>query len=77
MVTFVLEKPPNQMIGAYVQDKVSQLVNSITICRAMRRCEVGEEKPIDSESIQKELFPTSQPVRSEHYDKVKSRRQAK
>ncbi len=61
-------------VGAYVQEKVSQLVNSLTICRAMRRCEVKDETPIDAKSIQEELFPESKATRSEHYQKVKTRR---
>jgi hypothetical protein len=61
-------------VGAYVQEKVSQLVNSITICRAMRRCAVKDEQPLDPKLIQEELFPESKATRSEHYQKVKTRR---
>ena len=61
------------LLGAYLQDKIGQLLNSNVICRTIKRCRVREPSRISPEDIQKELFPETQ-TRSEYYEKVKKRR---
>ena len=58
------------VLGAYLQDKFGQLLNSQSICSAVKRCAVADPKKIDSEKIRQELFPESQAIRSDYYDKV-------
>ncbi len=62
------------VMGAYVQDKVTQLVNSLTICKAVKRCSKNETEKVAPDFVQKELFPSSSAIRSETYDHVKDRR---
>lgn len=58
------------LLGAYLQDKFGQLLNSQSICSAVKRCAVADAKKIDPEKIRQELFPESQATRSDYYDKV-------
>ncbi|MNK80876.1 hypothetical protein D3C87_1006090 [compost metagenome] len=58
------------VLGAYLQDKFGQLLNSQSICSAMKRCAVSDPKKIDAEKIRQELFPESQAIRSDYYEKV-------
>jgi prefoldin subunit 5 len=58
------------VLGAYLQDKFGQLLNSQSICSAVKRCAVSDPKKIDPEKIRQELFPESKEVRSDYYDKV-------
>jgi prefoldin subunit 5 len=58
------------VLGAYLQDKFGQLLNSQSICSAIKRCAVSDPKKIDAEKIRQELFPESQAIRSDYYDKV-------
>lgn len=58
------------VLGAYLQDKFGQLLNSQSICSAVKRCAVADPKKIDAEKIRQELFPESQAIRSDYYEKV-------
>jgi hypothetical protein len=59
-------------LGAYLQDKFGQLLNSQVVCSAVKRCAVTDAKKIEPEKIRQELFPESQAqaIRSDYYDKV-------
>ena len=58
------------LLGAYLQDKMGQLLNSQVICMAQKRCAVSDPKKIDAEKIRQELFPESQAIRGDYYEKV-------
>jgi prefoldin subunit 5 len=60
------------VLGAYLQDKFGQLLNSQVICSAVKRCPTNDPKKIEPERIRKELFPESaaDAVRSDYYEKV-------
>ena len=61
------------LLGAYLQDKIGQLLNPQVICAARRRCMTNSVQKIDPQVIQRELFPTSaNPTRSDYYEKVRS-----
>ena len=60
------------LLGAYVQDKIGQLLNSQVICSARKRCLDGDPKKIPAEKIKDELFPETR-HRSDYFDRVKSR----
>ncbi|MCB0347876.1 MAG: hypothetical protein KDD37_03530 [Bdellovibrionales bacterium] len=62
------------LMGAYIQDKIGQLLNSQAICAARKRCATNDPQKIDPEVIRQELFPESAKTRSDYYEKVKSRR---
>ncbi len=62
------------VLGAYMQDKIGQLLNSQVICTARKRCATRDPQKIDSDVIQKELFPTSTQTRSDYYEKVERNR---
>lgn len=61
-----------KMIGAYVQDKIGQLLNSQVICAARKRCMSADPTSIPAKTIQKELFPSTS-SRSEYDKKVNAR----
>ncbi len=61
------------LVGAYLQDKIGQLLNSQVICAANNRCSVAGAQDILPTVIQKELFPNSRKARSEYYEKVNSK----
>ena len=64
----------NALIGAYLQDKIGQLLNSNVICEARSRCATKDTKKISAEIIQKELFPKGKWRRKGYYEKVQRRR---
>lgn len=59
------------LLGAYLQDKIGQLLNSNVICQISRRCNGGDGE-ISASDIQKELFPNTQ-TRSGYRRKVRAR----
>ena len=60
------------VMGAYLQDKIGQLLNSNAICMARNRCAKLDPEKIDPETIRKELFPESSKgyQRSDYHDKA-------
>ena len=57
----------NTVLGAYMQDKIGQLLNSQVICAARKRCAVGDPRKIPPSQIRDELFPSTQ-TRESYYD---------
>ncbi len=62
------------VLGAYMQDKIGQLLNSQVICAARKRCATGDSERIDPKKIQDELFPTSTRTRGSYYDHERLRK---
>ena len=62
------------VLGAYMQDKIGQLLNSQVICAARKRCATGDPERIDPQKIRDELFPTSTQTRESYYDHRRLRR---
>ncbi len=61
------------VLGAYMQDKIGQLLNSQVICAARKRCAVGDPRKIPPSQIRDELFPSTQTRRS-YYDHERLRK---
>ena len=64
------------VMGAYLQDKIGQLLNSDVICTARKRCLDSKPIKISPETIRKELFPesVSGKQRSDYHDKARKNR---
>lgn len=58
------------LLGAYLQDKMGQLLNSQVVCSVQKRCMGTDPKMIDSQRIRNEIFPESEAVRGNYYEKV-------
>lgn len=58
------------LLGAYLQDKMGQLLNSQVVCSVQKRCMGTDPKMIDSQRIRSEIFPESEAVRGNYYEKV-------
>ncbi|MFS4460913.1 hypothetical protein [Bdellovibrio sp. HCB2-146] len=58
------------LLGAYLQDKIGQLLNSQVVCSVQKRCMGTDPKMIDSQRIRNEIFPESEAVRGNYYEKV-------
>ena len=56
------------VLGAYMQDKIGQLLNSQVICTARKRCAIRDPEKIPPGVIQRELFPTSERIRESYYN---------
>ncbi len=63
----------NTVLGAYMQDKIGQLLNSQVICTARKRCAVGDPRKIPPSQIRDELFPSTQ-TRESYYNHRRLRR---
>jgi hypothetical protein len=50
-------------MGAYVQEKMSKLMNSKSLCEASKSCATGQAK-LDKAVLKNELFPERTPAAS-------------
>jgi chromosome segregation ATPase len=67
------------LLGAYLQDKMSMLLNSNAFCKAQLSCEGGKNKGmLPHAAVQQELFPSAKDVTrsGEYREKLKSIREA-
>ena len=56
------------LMGTYVQDKMTKLVNSKSFCEAKRRCDTGGRRKVNPSMVRNELFPESRAQRDDSHD---------